>query len=90
MCRHKRSTVTPKPPRCPAPPSKEKGGMQHCPMRDGLCMMDCAWYMAGAGCAMTVLAGQAARQGNELYAIAEILQGGHVDTTDEGGGAREQ
>ena len=31
---------------------------------------------------MTVLAVQSARQANELYAIAEIMDGGHVEPAD--------
>ena len=53
----------------------------YCPMRGARCMEACAWNTPG-GCAMTVLAVQSARQANELYAIAEIMDGGHVEPVD--------
>ena len=47
-------------------------------MRGARCLSECAWNTPG-GCAMAVLAVQSARQANELYAIAEIIDGGHVE-----------
>lgn len=52
-----------------------------CPMRGARCLKACAWNTPG-GCALNVLAVQSARQANELYAIAEIIDGGHVEPVD--------
>lgn len=61
------------PPARPARPTTP-----YCPMRGARCLSECAWNTPG-GCAMAVLAVQSARQANELYAIAEIIDGGHVE-----------
>lgn len=47
----------------------------YCPLRRGKCLTACMWNMNGL-CAMHQLATQAHRQGNELYAIAEIMARG--------------
>ena len=64
------------PPARPARPTTP-----YCPMRGARCLSECAWSTPG-GCAMAVLAVQSARQANELYAIAEIIDGGHVEPAD--------
>lgn len=55
----------------------------------GQCGAGCAWRV-GDRCAMAVLASQAARQGDELYAMAEIMLGnkGSVATSSEDGAER--
>lgn len=85
MFKHKCNERLPTPPRKTAPPSKEKGVMQYCPINDTLCKMDCAWYLQETGCAIAILAIQHVRQGDELYAIAEIMQGCHMESNSEGG-----
>ena len=51
----------------------DKGGF--CPLRRGKCLQACMWRMDDM-CAMTQLAGQSRRQGNELYALTELLMHG--------------
>lgn len=56
----------------------------------GQCGAGCAWRV-GDECAMAVLAKQARRQGDELYAMAEIMIGNTegvqpADEDAEGGG----
>ena len=48
---------------------------RYCPMRRGKCVETCAWRMHDM-CAMVQLAGQARRQGDELYAMVEIMREG--------------
>lgn len=43
-----------------------------CPLRRGKCLQTCMWRMDGM-CAVTQLAGQSRRQGDELYALTELM-----------------
>ena len=52
-----------------------------CPMRGARCLKACAWNTPG-GCALNVLAVQSARQANEMYIIAEIMNGSHAEPVD--------
>lgn len=60
---------------------KQRASAPLCPLRGARCLPDCAWNTSG-GCAVAVLAVQASRQANELYAVAEIMNGGHVEPAD--------
>jgi len=53
---------------------KKKRGKPFCPLFVGACVEDCAWRV-GEQCAIAMLGRQAARQGDELYTIAEIMMG---------------
>lgn len=48
---------------------------RYCPLRRGNCLETCAWRMYDM-CAVVQLAGQARRQGDELYAMVEVMREG--------------
>mgnify|MGYP007020642856 CR=1 FL=1 len=52
---------------------KRKTGF--CPIRRGQCLDNCMWRVDGV-CAVALIGGQARRQGDELFAIAEIMMRG--------------
>ncbi len=49
---------------------KNKAGF--CPLRRDKCMPACMWRTDGA-CAIALIAGQARRQADELYALTEVI-----------------
>lgn len=62
----------------------DKEARRLCPLNDlRPCRQNCAWNVAG-GCAMSVLAQQAERGSNELYAMVDLMGGTEAEQIGEG------
>lgn len=58
---------------------------KYCPLRRDKCLPGCMWLINGT-CAVAHIAQQAHRQGDELYAMTEVMMHGadNVQSTAEG------